>query len=1268
MYQLYANDQRLWEPGMEDLQIYSPSLDLALNKAGSLTFNMPPTHLLYDQIEKLRTTIYVKDDGAIIWSGRVLHDTKNFYNQKEIYCEGALSFLIDTLVSPVSDEDTYTVSVAEYFKELIENHNQQAESNRQFVVGECNVTGDIEVQRSGYTDTMSELQSALLDQFQGYLKISYSTTGAMTLHYVSEFNEQTDQLVEFGVNLIDVEDNIDASDICTVLVATATTNDSQEEISYTYTNDATVSTYGKIYRHEDFGEVADSDELKGKCEEYFTKGNGKLANTLTIKAVDMSFIDHEYDRIELGDSVHVHSNPHLIDSFYKCNSINMPLDNLGQTEYTLGDEIYGFTDQQLRTQRTTSSLQIKAKATTEAITSTKRSSNQFYFSEAKLMIADDPYYKGHPVTNITLEEQKAIVTAIRFEYGADLGGSILVAQEIRDTFDYLNEPMAGHNVTQSWKHIIDAHHSAYGSLDYWLYSHTHNVDFSSKEYEIAYKAYQYVFVEGNSAIRRRIFAYMTPNYDMSNGGQLPWWIRCFRYQVGTYPTSIFWTCTLFDTYQGVNCWQPSSNAGGFSRTTLEYDGYYINPASEVNGSTLAPLTSGDITNATKMASSVDMSATGDDVVIGDWPRLTRQRTASGAIIGSGFVYGGFDPVTSGDDPRTYEEKVKFDGYFRTWEHIKISTFYPEYTTFTLIPPPGYYCWVTVITEEWNHITTYGTFGNTKPITATINPDYYYGFTFGCVDVEPTDPSWTYHPSQLPEVFHNADLVNQFKLTLSKTSDTALDSGEIASSSYLVGTNDNRYLDYIGVQNLWKTISGSFNSLSGGTSIDDNADLNDYTGLGNYYSASAITISNGPLTQNTAFTLTVESTIGVEDANAVRQYFKPAESSVTYTRYKSASGWSAWTTTSSGGAIASGEETNGSSESGSGSGSGSTEITGTFTYSSTSLSKEKDSGLTTTSFTVRVYRYGRLGVLDVYFVPGTLTAGAQYTMMTIPEGYRPRDGESMLFYDQEGHRYLIILQTTGEVLITPYGHTGSDVSVSQKIMYVIGSSDETNVLTLSTATIEKESDYSSAYLQMYAYGNVGLLSYSIDTSALTSTSMTLVGTATTNYLPSEACWVTVPDMNGNPCQLYIANNGKIYIRRTGSTSGRIMGAVPFMTTATSGISAAPALSSASVTKDSSFNATLFSVTAYKYDTVKILRMNIQPGTVTASTSITAGYVTSEYYPASAQSWHVADVSGNMWTIILNTYGTLLMVPVEHTGGSQLVAELLYIDGNTSIVTS
>ena len=72
MYRVYADGLTIYNDRLENLQIFSPAVDLELNKTGSFAFTIYPDHPYYGMIKKLKSIITVYQDDFLLFRGRVL--------------------------------------------------------------------------------------------------------------------------------------------------------------------------------------------------------------------------------------------------------------------------------------------------------------------------------------------------------------------------------------------------------------------------------------------------------------------------------------------------------------------------------------------------------------------------------------------------------------------------------------------------------------------------------------------------------------------------------------------------------------------------------------------------------------------------------------------------------------------------------------------------------------------------------------------------------------------------------------------------------------------------------------------------------------------------------------------------------------------------------------------------------------------------------------------------------------------------------------------
>lgn len=123
MYRVYCDGHLLYRSGLDSLQIGNPNLELEVNKSGSFTFTIYPTHPRYGTPQKLKSIITVYQDNYLLFRGRVLDEETTWYNQTDYACEGELAFLLDSILRPYE----FSGSIAEYLAMLLDSHNAQVD-------------------------------------------------------------------------------------------------------------------------------------------------------------------------------------------------------------------------------------------------------------------------------------------------------------------------------------------------------------------------------------------------------------------------------------------------------------------------------------------------------------------------------------------------------------------------------------------------------------------------------------------------------------------------------------------------------------------------------------------------------------------------------------------------------------------------------------------------------------------------------------------------------------------------------------------------------------------------------------------------------------------------------------------------------------------------------------------------------------------------------------------------------------------------------------
>lgn len=337
MYKMKAEGVVFYDPSSDDmtLHVLSPKAKFELNAPGELEFVNLPGNVMYDGLHKLKTIVTLEQDDEIIFRGRVLETVSDTYNKKEVYCEGELGFLYDSVVRPYQ----FKGKAADLFRQLVTKHNEQVEEYKQFQVGIITAVNDdntVEPEGKAYTDTMSEIQSLLLEEFKGYLRVRRED-GVRYLDYVDALNQPCSQEIKFGVNIVDIEHTVKAQDVCTVLVPLGKDGVTIEEVNdrKDYIEDPElIAKYGRIVKLHNWDDVSDPLILLRLANEYMAEM--KAETTLTFTAIDLHDCGVDVDSIHIGDTVKLYSPPHGIDKEDICTEIELDIEKPEKSEYTFG--------------------------------------------------------------------------------------------------------------------------------------------------------------------------------------------------------------------------------------------------------------------------------------------------------------------------------------------------------------------------------------------------------------------------------------------------------------------------------------------------------------------------------------------------------------------------------------------------------------------------------------------------------------------------------------------------------------------------------------------------------------------------------------------------------------------------------------------------------------------------------------------------------------------------------------------------------------------
>ena len=358
VYTVYCDNELLFDPRIDELAIFNKKIALEVNKTGSFDFKIYPSHPMYDRIKRLKSSIEVYQDAYLVFRGRVLDDTQDFNNAKDVICEGDLAFLNDGVIRPY----TYSGSVSGFLSYILTEYNAQVETVKRFVLGNITVTDPNDyITRSSITASSAwdVVNDKLVKMLGGYIRIRRSG-GINYVDYLEDSTMQSLQEIKLGENLLDLNKEIKGQDIVTALIPYGAKlgNDTDERLTIAAVNggidyvfdQAAVDAYGWIFTTKSWDDVTVASNL-------LTKASAELASlinlnvSLDVSAIDLSMTSEQIDEFRVFEYVKVNSPAHQLTDFMLIQKLTIDMDNPQNNKLTLGTQYATFSESQLNTEK-----------------------------------------------------------------------------------------------------------------------------------------------------------------------------------------------------------------------------------------------------------------------------------------------------------------------------------------------------------------------------------------------------------------------------------------------------------------------------------------------------------------------------------------------------------------------------------------------------------------------------------------------------------------------------------------------------------------------------------------------------------------------------------------------------------------------------------------------------------------------------------------------------------------------------------------------------
>ncbi len=345
-YKLYVDGELFFASDWneKEYRLISPKIKLELNKSGSVEFTILPTHPLYNAFLPMKSIVTAYRDDTLIFDGRVLSGNADNYKQRRVYCEGALAYLVDSVLPPCKG----TRTAEEHYRLIVNAHNEQVEPEKRFSPGIVSIDQKSESQIFGedsYRENFSSIETDLLDAYGGYLRIRYDGS-TRYLDYVKSYDSANSQKIRFGSNLLDLTNKRSGEDLFTILLPIGkdklTIEGAGSSTKYVHNgryleNPEAITLYGRIVKLIDFGNVEDPNTLLHKAEKYMDDNYKGIPPELTVKAFDLHTFYPTIEPFNLGDDIVIESEPHEISRTLMCTAVELDLTSPDKDQYTLTD-------------------------------------------------------------------------------------------------------------------------------------------------------------------------------------------------------------------------------------------------------------------------------------------------------------------------------------------------------------------------------------------------------------------------------------------------------------------------------------------------------------------------------------------------------------------------------------------------------------------------------------------------------------------------------------------------------------------------------------------------------------------------------------------------------------------------------------------------------------------------------------------------------------------------------------------------------------------
>lgn len=411
MIQIYTDNTLAYDSRLEAYDLLGLTTTTGVNKGGSASIIMPPQHPAYSSFVSFKTIVEIYRDNVLLFRGRPLYPTDDFWNRRTITCEGERCFLRDAVSRPHEYQDT----PANVFTAVINEYNTQVDEAKRFAVGTITVTDPNDYIRlyMENAEQLSDTVDKLVERCGGVIVFTTNSAGQRVINWYASSDYRSNQTIEFGENLLDFSRSANTDLATRIIPYGAKDEETGERITIKSVNDGVdyvedteaIALRGIITKPIVWDDVTEPVNLKTKALQYLATSK-LIVTALELSAVDLAAAGQSIDDFQVGDNIHVISKPHGVDDWMLLEEMTANLldpsasaVSLGKSYTTLtGADVAGDRESRSDLQRTEQSVKIDVAAAVAETTANLSTLIQ-QTSEAIQTMVSETYVTNDEVQN-----------------------------------------------------------------------------------------------------------------------------------------------------------------------------------------------------------------------------------------------------------------------------------------------------------------------------------------------------------------------------------------------------------------------------------------------------------------------------------------------------------------------------------------------------------------------------------------------------------------------------------------------------------------------------------------------------------------------------------------------------------------------------------------------------------------------------------------------------------------------------------------------------